>query len=319
MKKGEYIMQQPRYPIFVISKGRSGPRHTARTLEECGIDYRIVIEKEEYDQYAAVIDPKKILVLPFSNLGLGSIPVRNWVWEFSKSEGHKAHFIIDDNCRYLYRLHKNSKLRVKSAVPFRVCEDYFDRFENVGMAGLNYHFFAPTSIAKEPVYYNTRIYSCILIRNDLPFRWRILEWDGKPAPFNEDTDLSLQVLKSGMCTLLLNSFLIGKGPTMTTRGGNTDTVYKVGAAGFDNRYAFAASLAKAHPDVCEITQKHGRWHHNCNYSGFQKFNKLKLKPGATWPEEYPTKLKLVKLDDPKNMNSTYTDANLDDVLMEIEQ
>jgi hypothetical protein len=43
---------------------------------------------------AAVIDPKKILVLPFSNLGQGGIPARNWVWEHSISIGAKRHWIL---------------------------------------------------------------------------------------------------------------------------------------------------------------------------------------------------------------------------------
>lgn len=308
-------MQQPRYPIYIISKGRWESRLTSRTLEECGINYRIVIEPQEYDQYAAVIDPKKILVLPFSNLGMGSIPVRNWCWEHSKAEGHDRHWVLDDNLRHLYRLHKNTKFRVLSAVPFRVCEDYADRFENVAMAGLNYHFFAPAHVPKEPAYWNTRVYSCILLRNDIKPRWRVLEWEGRPAPFNEDTDLSLQIMKEGYATILLNSFLVGKSATMVMKGGNTDTVYKVGMQGFDNRYSFAASLAKAHPDVCEVAKKHGRWHHHVDYSHFQKFNKPILKPGATWPDEYPTKLKLVELENPKDVNSTRKDIDLDSVRM----
>ena len=312
------MQQQPRYPIFVISKGRADSRLTSKSLEEMGVDYRIVIEPQEYDQYAAVIDPKKILVLPFSNLGKGSIPARNWVWEHSISEGHERHWILDDNLRGFFRLHKNTKLKVRSAVPFRVCEDYTDRFENVGMSGLNYHFFTPSFVKKEPVYYNTRIYSCILLSNKIEERWRVLEWDGKDAPFNEDTDLSLQILKKGYCTLLLNSFTCGKTGTQVMKGGNTTEVYKTEAEGFDNRYAFAKSLEKAHPDVVTATVKHGRHHHSVNYSRFQKFNKLILKPDATWPEEYPTKLKLVKLKDPKDMQSVIGDVDIESIRMELE-
>lgn len=293
---------------------------TSRTLEEIGMDYKIVVEPQEYDNYAAVIDPKKILVLPFSNLGLGSIPARNWIWNHAQEAGHERHWCLDCNMRYFYRIHQNTKLRVLSSLPLRVCEDYTDRFENVNMSGLNYHFFVPTGMAKAPAYYNTRIYSCILLKNDQKPRWRVLEFDDKPAPFNEDTDLSLQILKEGNCTILLNSFTVGKGPTMKMKGGNTNTVYKVGEAGFDNRYGFAASLQQAHPDVCEITQKHSRWHHQVDYSGFQNFNRLILKPGETWPEEYPTKLKLVKLDDPKNINSSYIEVpgGIESIRMDLE-
>lgn len=311
-------MKQPKYPIYIISKGRWESRLTSRSLEEMGVDYRIAIEPQEYDQYAAVIDPKKIIVTPFSNLGQGSIPVRNFVWEHSIKEGHDRHWVLDDNIRYFYRLHQNTRLRVNSAVPFRVVEDYSDRFTNVGMSGMNYAFFAPVFMKKAPVYYNTRIYSCILLKNDIKERWRVLSYEGQPAPYNEDTDLSLQILKNSMCTILLNSFLCGKSATMVMKGGNTDTVYKVGQSGFDNRYKFAASLAQAHPDCVIIAKKHGRWHHHVDYSKFQTYNKLELKPGLNIPDEYPTKLKLVKLSDSKNMNSKYETANLDSIRMELE-
>ena len=60
------------------------------------VPYWIVIEPQEYEKYAEVIDSSKILVLPFSNLGQGSIPARNWVWEHSISIGAKKHWILDD-------------------------------------------------------------------------------------------------------------------------------------------------------------------------------------------------------------------------------
>lgn len=81
----------PNYPVYIISKGSWESRLTSRCFESIGVPYRIVIEPQEYDQYAAVIDKAKILVLPFSNLGLGGIPARNWVWEHSLSEGRERH------------------------------------------------------------------------------------------------------------------------------------------------------------------------------------------------------------------------------------
>ena len=60
-----------------------------------GVPYRIVVEPQEFDNYAQYIDPSKILTLPFSNLGQGSIPARNWVWEHSIQEGHQRHWILD--------------------------------------------------------------------------------------------------------------------------------------------------------------------------------------------------------------------------------
>jgi hypothetical protein len=211
-------LANPRYPIYVISKGRWERRLTSNALERMSVPYHIVVEPQEYDSYASVIDPAKILTLPFSNLGRGSIPVRNWVWTHSRMAGHARHWCMDDNMDGFFRLNRNLKLRVATGAMFRVVEDFTDRYGNISLSGLNYFMFASRKTSMPPFYLNTRIYSCILIDNSLPFRWR--------GRYNEDTDLSLQVLKSGLCIVLFNAFLAMKQTTMTMSGGNTDELYK---------------------------------------------------------------------------------------------
>lgn len=273
----------PRYPLYVISKGRWDTRLTSRTLERMRMAYRIVIEPQEYDQYAAVIDPAKILVLPFSNLGQGSIPARNWVWEHSIAEGHARHWILDDNIHNFWRLYKNTKPRVEDAAIFVAMEDFVDRYENVPMAGPNYKAFAPQRSVQPPFYLNHRVYSCILLANDVPHRWR--------GRYNEDTDLSLRFLKDGFCTVLFNAFLAQKMPTMTVKGGNTESLYLL-PDGTDGRLLMAQSLQRQHPDVTKITRKWGRWQHHVDYRPF-KANRLIRKPGLeiqAGPNEYGMRL-----------------------------
>ncbi len=230
------------------------------------VPYRIVVEPQEYDNYAQYIEPSKILTLPFSNLGQGSIPARNWVWEHSIQEGHKRHWILDDNILCFYRLNANRRIPVDSGTIFRVAEIFTDRYENIGISGLNYTTFAQDRSERIPPYYlNTRVYSMILIDNSLPHRWR-----GK---YNEDTDLSIRVMKDGLCTVLFNAFLGDKTQTMLMKGGNTDTIYNQG----DDRLEFAKSLAEQHPDVVKVVWKFNRWHHQVDYSGFRRLNKLKFK------------------------------------------
>lgn len=270
----------PRYPVYIISKGRSESRLTARALDSMLVPYRIVIEPQEYDKYACVIDRSKILTLPFSNLGQGSIPSRNWVWEHSVLEGHKRHWILDDNIRYFHRLHRNTKYTMESGATFCCIEDFVDRYVNFALAGMQYSKFAPRKEKIRPFTLNHRIYSCILIKNDIPYRWR-----GK---YNEDTDLSLRVLKDGWCTIYFNAFLADKETTMKMKGGNTDELY----AKTNDRYEFAKSLKDQHPDVVEIVRKYGRWHHEVDYSPF-KNNKPILKKGVeipNTPNEYGMKL-----------------------------
>jgi len=121
----------PKYPVYIISKGRWESRLTSRALEEMNVPYHIVIEPQEYDDYAAVISPEKIYVLPFSNLGLGSIPARNWVWEHALSVGAERHWILDDNIGYFNRLNRNEQIKVTSGTIFRIAEIFVDRYENV--------------------------------------------------------------------------------------------------------------------------------------------------------------------------------------------
>jgi hypothetical protein len=264
----------PRYPVYVISKGRWESRLTVKALTARRIPHRVVIEPQEYDQYAAVIDPATLLVLPFSNLGQGSIPARNWVWEHAISEGHERHWILDDNIREFWRYHKNRKLKAETAATFAACEDFVDRYENIAFAGMDYFMFVKNKYKWDPFRLNTRIYSCILIKNALAYRWR--------GRYNEDTDLSLRVLKDGWCTVLFQAFLAEKMPTMTMKGGNTEELYKLNEQQ-DGRLLMAQSLQRQHPDVVKVVRKWGRWQHQVDYRSF-KHNRLKRKPGVVIPE-----------------------------------
>ncbi len=273
----------PKYPVYIISKGRWESRLTSKALEKMNVPYHIVIEPQEYDRYASVINPKKIYVLPFSNLGQGSIPARNWVWKHSISIGAKRHWILDDNINGFYRLNNNLKVPVSSGTIFKCAEDFVDRYENIAISGFEYFMFAPRKSKLAPFRKNTRVYSCILIKNDIPYEWR--------GRYNEDTDLSLRALKDGWATILFQAFLADKTQTMTMKGGNTEDLYEIQ----DGRLKMAESLQKQHPDVARVTWKWGRWQHTVNYKPF-KNNKLKLKKGLNIPNRVNNYgMKLIKI------------------------
>lgn len=268
----------PEYPVYIVSKGRWKSRLTSKELERLGVPYHIVVEPQEYDDYANVIDPQKILVLPFSNLGQGSTPARNWIWDHSISIGAKKHWILDDNIENFHRMNRNMKPRVTSGTIFWIAERFVDRYENVPLSGFNYYSFCKATDAVPPFILNTRIYSCLLIQNNLPFRWRL--------KYNEDVDLSLCVLKAGYCTIQFNAFLAGKVTTQRMRGGNTDELYK------DGTLEKAEQLVEYHPDVAKVVWKFNRWHHYVDYRPF-RINKLIRKQGLVIPDrinEYGMKL-----------------------------
>lgn len=258
-------MSREQVPIYIISKGRWESRLTSKALDAMHVPYQIVIEPQEYAQYASVIDATKILVLPFSNLGQGSIPARNWVVEHARLRGAAWHWILDDNIRCFYRLYQNRKIRVADRTCFTVIEDFVQRYTNCPMAAMNYLYLAKRKQKLPPFVLNTRCYSCIVLRNDLGLPWR--------GRYNEDTDLSLRILKAGYCTVLFNAFLCGKVGTMTMKGGNTEALYHG-----DGRLRMAQSLVAQHPDVVRLSWKWGRWQHQVDYRPF-KSNRLRLKAG----------------------------------------
>jgi hypothetical protein len=250
----------PEYPVYVISKNRWDKCKTSKALDLMGVPHKVVVEPVDYDKYTEYIDKDKLLVLPFSDLGQGSIPARNWVWEHAISEGVKRHWILDDNIGSFCRYNHNKRIRVNSGTIFKCAEDFTDRYKNVAISGFQYRCFATDARWRPAFIPNTRIYSCLLIQNDIPYRWR--------GRYNEDTDLSLRVLKDGWCTILFLAFLQDKAGTMTMKGGNTDKLYQG-----DGRLKMAQSLVDQHPDVVRVTSKWGRAQHLVNYKPFKK-NKL---------------------------------------------
>jgi hypothetical protein len=294
LKEHEYEFTHkihPKYPIYVITKGRWEKTMTIDTLEEMGIDFRICVEPSEYDNYIANprIDINKVIRLPenFSERKQGGIPVRNFVWHHSVERGYEKHWIIDDNILGFFRWNENTQKKVKDGVFFRIMEDFSDRYENIGLVSCQYTSFIPAiDVGRGQFIRNTRTYSCILINSKLLDERLEERWRGT---YNEDTDLSLRVLKDGWCTILFNAFLAGKVTTMRMKGGNTDNVY----TDDDNRLKFAKALEELHPDVVRVVWKFNRWHHQVNYRPFKK-NKLIKKKGLVIKDgvnEYGMKLK----------------------------
>jgi len=276
-----------RHPIYIISKGRYSPKLTKRMtwthLKGMGLDFRVVVEDGEFDEYAKIIDPSKLLKLPQELTGVdqGGIPARNFCWEHSLTTGATHHWIMDDNLDGFYRHHHNIRLVVKSGIYFNHIEDFMDKFNNLYITGLGYTSDCPEiDKSRTAVILNSKIYSCILIRNELD---QILDekWRGK---YNEDVDLVLRVLKKGLPTVGFQTFTCKKTKTGGMIGGNTE-IYKGTQsnkfAGFQNKLN---SLIEQHPDVVEQTNNRhtdGRPHHKVDYKPFKK-NTLTLLPIKKW-------------------------------------
>jgi len=184
-------------------------------------------------------------------------PARNWIKQHATEAGHARHWQLDDNIYFAQRLYRGHRYHCRFAVALAVCEDFTDRYDNIGVSGLNYAMFAVPANTYAPYYLNVHVYSCTLILNALPYLWR--------PQYNEDTDYCLQVLAGGLCTVLINAFVVKKVQTMTVRGGNMP-IYQG-----DGRLRMARSLERDWPGVVRVERRFQRPQHVIA-NGWQKFD-----------------------------------------------
>jgi len=266
-----------KYPIFIISKGRyrkrvgNGYRYeppkTAKYLEFCNIDYKIVVEKQEYDEYAKSINKDKIMILPdeYMNLDQGSIPVRNFVHHHNLREGNYAYWLLDDNIKSFIFNNNDERYMITDGFMFAVNENILNNYDNLYLTGHQYKMFVvPRQNTTKIVSTHTRVYSSILIRTDIPVLNEQKDiWRGK---YNEDTDLSLRILKLGLPTLITNNIVADKEETGGTGGNHQIYQEDNNASGVLKTQA----LLEHHSDVVDVIKNYNRTHHKIKNSFIYK-------------------------------------------------
>jgi hypothetical protein len=239
-------MNETRYPVYVLSKGRADCCLTARCFTRDRLRFFLVVEAQEEQEYRKYYPHAEYLILPPEATGQGAVRVRQWIWEHSSELGAERHWEFDDNIREIGRLNKGYRIKCQAGIALNVIEDFTDRYTNIAIAGLNYQMFVinTTSI---PYYLNCHVYSAMLIKNNIPCRWRLR--------YNADTDLCLQALTSNWCTVNFNVFYGDKQQTMKMKGGNTSRYQG------DGRLIMARTLEEMWPEHVETKMRYGRPQH----------------------------------------------------------
>jgi hypothetical protein len=279
---------RPRYPIYIPSKGRwqKDRALTVGVLQRERVPFRVVVEPPQADAYRRLAGDS-VLELPFADLGQGSIPARNWIRDHAEAEGHGRHWQLDDNIIEFRRLWRGRRIPCDLGIALRVVEDLTERYQNVGVSGLNYQMFVPAD-TPVPFYRNVHVYSATLVNHAMPYRWR--------GRLNEDTDLCLQALVNGWATLLSNAFMANKLKTMAIGGGNTAELYGAGEGETDTlgRYEMARSLESSWPGLVKTSRKFGRYQHSVNWGAFRDLPLRPLSDSPAVVDEYGLVLEAVK-------------------------
>lgn len=260
------------FPVYVISKGRHDCCLTSKFLDMCEVRHYVVVEehqKQDYintvgqSPYATIITIPQRFFTEYETLcdidnKTGPGAARNFCWWHSKELGFYGHHVLDDNIRGFHMLSDNCKIKVRTGAFIRAMEEHFMAFDNLALGGPCYTNFAPKNENRGCHIFNTRIYSWIIIRNDIwdqGYRWR--------GRTNEDTILSLDVLKGGWATIQYYIYLQNKIATQALGGGNTEEFYAK-----EGTLRKSQLLVDVHPDVSQLKFKFGRIHHEVNYKVF---------------------------------------------------
>lgn len=113
----------PRFPVYIISKNRPNRNPTRKMLENMGVDYYMVVEKQDYEAYVHNnTSHGTILILPEKykkeydtfwhddDKRTGPGAARNFCWDHSINNGFSYHWVLDDNIESVERLNHNLKI-----------------------------------------------------------------------------------------------------------------------------------------------------------------------------------------------------------------
>lgn len=249
-----------RYPVYIISKGRHENPITAYHFEKSNVNYLIAVEPQEYDLYCKRLGSNRVIKLPFSNLGLGSYPARNYCWEHAKSQGYKYHWLFDDNILGIAKWQNGKKQDIKDIHEALIFVENAALKNNTDISGFEYRYFVAKQPQK-PFKNNCHVYSALLIKNNLSYRWRL--------KYNEDIDLCLQVLHNGGTTLSCIYYMINKITTARKlKGGNQTELYQGNKP--EKNLLKAKMLERVWPQYAKTVIRFGRHHHLVDWKQFKK-------------------------------------------------
>jgi len=226
MDAGKPLASKNKYTIYVPSKGRPSTT-TATVLSKIGLDYKLVIEPQDYDSYCKVHSPDKIVVLDKNDGGLRY--ARKFIKRYSRAAGEEKHWELDDDVEKFFIRPKGSTKNVVTdpLLCMSIVEYCMDMFSNVALSGICSYAYAFSK--NYAVQKNRHVYQCVLFDNSVSV-------EDDCACAIEDWDHTLRVLEAGYCTLAFHHIMQQCTPTMKLPGGATTTVY----AGDNRKLAYEA-------------------------------------------------------------------------------
>ena len=246
-----------KYPIYIPSKQRDNHCLTAKELGFYNIDYKIVVEPQDYKLYGAVYSEKNLLLLDKNDMGLGYS--RAFIKKYAEKNNEKYHWQMDDDLLFYKRVNnKNIKFSIEKMI--EEIESFVDCYSNIGIAALRNMVFAFS--LKNELSLNNQCCSCFLVKSNMKSQYAM--------DIIEDTDFSMQVLTEGFCTVIFNKLLYKNPPVNANKGGCSD----------GNQYD---RVAEFHSNLV------GKWPNAFNIGLTKDGKSTRIKPSRVW-SGFKTKL-----------------------------
>lgn len=245
-----------KYHVYVPSKGRASNCITAKLLEADGLAFTILVEPQDYKEYAKHFSADNLFKMKSNDRGIAY--ARNQALALSIKRGQKCHWQMDDDIRKFMERVDGKNVKVTAAKSVKDVEQVFKSYKNLGMIAHRYTSFAFAQTKDLSI--NQNPCSSFLLRNDMEAKWN----KGTVV----DADFALQILFKGWSTIITNRLLIDTIPPMKQAGGLTDSEY----AG-DGRFDRFTKLAADWPNCFTVKRdKEGKakLHHKRIWSSFEQ-------------------------------------------------
>lgn len=174
-----------KYPIYISSKGRAQTATTMDIIEAYGLDYTLVVDPRENEEYSFQFPVARVISPPFDDLGIGM--QRQVSLEHARRAGHAALWQIDDDVKAIKK--DNKETDFKKALEY--FEERFDS-EHIGIISPQFQqavwrqkeldtvngqcpCIITLTRTTEPVNYDTELPMCEDL--DLMFKFIKLGWD----------------------------------------------------------------------------------------------------------------------------------------------
>lgn len=259
--------------IYIISKGRPQCK-TAQTLTKMAYpgEWFIVCgnNDEKLDEYIAKWGDKVKVFdwyeeikhtdvmdnFGFQKMASGASPVRNAVFDISRSRGEKRHWQLDDDftCFRMANIRKNKNVKISGNTFYYWLSRIAMYAESAKLANIGI-VLAEEAFTSSALRYKNRVYAAHNMSNDVEITPK---WKGR---FNDDTIHAISVFRSGYLKEMALRFLCIDTPlSQQEKGGLTDMYQLLGTV---RKTAYLILMA---PNAAKLTIRHGRYHHIVDWS-----------------------------------------------------